>query len=123
MPEPPGGQFVLHATALPGNLYDGHTLGAVIDATEKLTGCAVERGYVDKGYRGHNAANPRRMFAMAPPTIAIDARAPRRNFNIGPSMTPLSGPVPVFGRGPGFALPESTGIRRFVASGRERAHL
>ena len=58
----PGGQFVLHATALPGNPYDGHTLGAVIDATEKLTGCAIERAYVDKGYRGHNAANPRRMF-------------------------------------------------------------
>ena len=53
---------MLHATALPGNPYDGHTLGAVIDATEKLIGCAVERGYVDKGYRGHNAANPRRMF-------------------------------------------------------------
>ena len=53
---------MLHATALPGNPYDGHTLGAVIDATEKLTGCAVERGYVDKGYRGHAAANPRRMF-------------------------------------------------------------
>ena len=53
---------MLHATALPGNPYDGHTLGAVIDATEKLTCCAVERGYVDKGYRGHNAANPRRMF-------------------------------------------------------------
>ncbi len=30
----PGGQFVLHATALPGNPYDGHTLGAVIDATK-----------------------------------------------------------------------------------------
>ena len=58
----PGGQFVLHATALPGNPYDGHTLGAAIDATEKLTGCAIERAYVDKGYRGHNAANPRRMF-------------------------------------------------------------
>jgi len=34
----PGGQFVLHAKALPGNPYDGHTLGDVIDATEKLTG-------------------------------------------------------------------------------------
>ena len=53
---------MLHATALPGNPYDGHTLGAVIDATEKLIGCAVERGYVDKGYRDHNAANPRRFF-------------------------------------------------------------
>jgi IS5 family transposase len=58
----PGGQFVLHAMALPGNPYDGHTLGAVIAATEQLTGCAIERGYLDKGYRGHNAASPRRFF-------------------------------------------------------------
>src|SRR6201982_82571 len=58
----PGGQFVLHAKALPGNPYDGHTLGAVIEATERLTGCAIERPYVDKGYRGHNTANPRRVF-------------------------------------------------------------
>ena len=58
----PGGQFVLHATALPGNPYDGHTLRAVIQATERLTGCAIERAYVDKGYRGHGAENPRRVF-------------------------------------------------------------
>ena len=58
----PGGQFVLHAKALPGNPYDGHTLAAVVDATEKLTGCAIERAYVDKGYRGHRTANPRRVF-------------------------------------------------------------
>jgi len=59
---PPGGQFVLHANSLPGNPYDGHTLGAVVDATEKLTGCAIERAYVDKGYRGHDTTNPRRVF-------------------------------------------------------------
>jgi transposase, IS5 family len=58
----PGGQFVLHAKALPGNPYDGHTLAAAIEATERLTGCAIERGYVDKGYRGHHTANPRRIF-------------------------------------------------------------
>src|SRR5262249_11924938 len=58
----PGGQFVLHARALPGNPYDGHTLGAIIEATERLTGREIERAYVDKGYRGHNAANPRRVF-------------------------------------------------------------
>jgi IS5 family transposase len=58
----PGGQFVLHAKALPGNLYDGHTLKAVIEDTQKLTGCEIERGYVDKGYRGHDAENPRRIF-------------------------------------------------------------
>src|ERR1700745_2259685 len=45
-----------------GKPYDGHTLGAVIEATERLTGCEIERAYVDKGYRGHDTANPRRVF-------------------------------------------------------------
>jgi IS5 family transposase len=58
----PGGQFVLHAKALPGNPYDGHTLRDVIEDTQKLTGYEIERGYVDKGYRGHDAENPRRVF-------------------------------------------------------------
>jgi len=34
----------------------------VIDRTETLTGCPIERAYVDKGYRGHDAQNPRRVF-------------------------------------------------------------
>jgi len=54
---------VLHTKVLPGNPYDGHTLSGVIDATEKLTGCAIERAYVDKGYRGHDTANPHRVFS------------------------------------------------------------
>jgi IS5 family transposase len=58
----PGRQFVLHARALPGNPYDGHTLRAVIEGTQKLTGCEIERAYVDKGYRGHDAPHPRRVF-------------------------------------------------------------
>ena len=51
---PKGGQFVLHAKALHGNPYDGHTLGPVIDDLEMLTGVAVGRIHGDKGYRGHN---------------------------------------------------------------------
>jgi IS5 family transposase len=58
----PGGQFVLHAKALPGNPYDGHTLRTIIEDTQKLTGREIERGYVDKGYRGHDAPHPRRIF-------------------------------------------------------------
>src|ERR1700740_2951292 len=38
-----GGQFVLHTKTLPGNPYDGHTLKAVIEDTEKLTGCTIAR--------------------------------------------------------------------------------
>jgi IS5 family transposase len=59
---PSRGPVRAHANSLPGNPYDGHTLGAVVDATEKLTGCAIERAYVDKGYRGHDATHPRRVF-------------------------------------------------------------
>jgi len=51
---PKGGQFVLHAKALHGNPYDGHTLGPAIADLEKLTGVAVRRVHGDKGYRGHN---------------------------------------------------------------------
>ena len=57
-----GGQFILHAKALPGNPYDGHTLKDVIEETERLTGREIDRAYVDKGYRGHDAPNPWRVF-------------------------------------------------------------
>jgi len=57
-----GGQFVLHARAIAGNPYDGHTLPQAIEETEKLTGRPVERAYVDKGYRGHSTPQPRRVF-------------------------------------------------------------
>lgn len=58
----PGGQFVLHAKSLPGNPYDGHTLAGVLEQTQALTGREIERAFVDKGYRGHQASNPRRVF-------------------------------------------------------------
>lgn len=57
-----GGQFVLHAKAFHGNPYDGHTLKQVIEETQALTGREVERIYVDKGYRGHKASKPLRVF-------------------------------------------------------------
>jgi IS5 family transposase len=50
-----GGQFAIHAQALPGNPYDGHTLGRVIPAMEALIGNTIERTLTDAGYRGHNA--------------------------------------------------------------------
>jgi len=52
--KPRGGQFVLHAKALHGNPFDGHTLGPVIADLENLTGVETRRIHVDKGYRGHN---------------------------------------------------------------------
>jgi IS5 family transposase len=60
--KPKGGQFVLHAQALHGNLYDGHTLGPVVAEMEKLTGVEVRRIHLDKGYRGHNYPNKFRVW-------------------------------------------------------------
>jgi len=50
-----GGQFAVHAMALPGNPYDGHTLETIIPEIETLTGAALQRILADAGYRGHNA--------------------------------------------------------------------
>ena len=50
-----GGQFALHAMALPGNPYDGHTLETVIPDMEKTIGNGISRILADAGYRGHNA--------------------------------------------------------------------
>ena len=58
-----GGQFALHAKALPGNPYDGHTLAAVIPEMETMIGNDIDRILADAGYRGHNAP-PTHMFKV-----------------------------------------------------------
>lgn len=52
--QPKGGQFVLHARALHGNPFDGHTLAAAVADLEAMTGVETRRVHVDKGYRGHD---------------------------------------------------------------------
>jgi transposase, IS5 family len=77
----PGGQFVVGMRSLPGNPYDGHTLAAQIAQAERLTGLAVERVDVDRGYRGHDADRARvfisRQKRGLTPTIRRELR--RRN--------------------------------------------
>jgi transposase, IS5 family len=60
--KPKGGQFVLHAKALHGNPFDGHTLAPVVAELEALTGIETRRIHVDKGYRGHNHAQKFRVW-------------------------------------------------------------
>jgi len=58
----PAGHFVLHAKALHGRPYDGHTLKQVMDEYQTQTGIEPKRIYVDKGYRGHNYPKKYRVF-------------------------------------------------------------
>lgn len=58
----PAGHFVLHAKALHGRPYDGHTLKQVMEEYQEQTGIEPRRIYVDKGYRGHNYPNKFRVY-------------------------------------------------------------
>ena len=53
-----GGQFAIHAKALPGRPYDGHTLKTIIPDIEAMTGATLTRILTDAGYRGHKLSSP-----------------------------------------------------------------
>lgn len=77
-----GGQFIVGMQALPGSPYDGHTLSGQIEQVERLTGVAVERAYVDRGYRGHRHSGNAKVYiahtrGITSPTIRRELR--RRN--------------------------------------------
>ena len=94
----PAGQFVLHAQSLPGNPYDGHTLNDAIEGAQRLTGLQIERAYVDKAYRGHDAPDPRRVFISGQKRVrrhqaraqtTIRHRTPHRPYEGRGSSRPL----------------------------------
>lgn len=57
-----GGHFILSSQAIHGKPYDGHTLATSIKVAERVTNVAVQRIYVDKGYKGHDYGNKLRVF-------------------------------------------------------------
>jgi IS5 family transposase len=50
--------FVVGMFAEHGNPYDGHTLSKALEQVERITCETIERGFVDRGYRGHGIAKP-----------------------------------------------------------------
>lgn len=52
-----GGHFILHAQALHGNPYDGHTLADALYDIKDVVGVMPNKVAVDKGYRGHGITN------------------------------------------------------------------
>src|SRR5712664_1210131 len=84
-----GGQFVLHAKALHGNPYDGHTLGPIIADLEKLTGIMVRRVHGDKGHRGHNY--PDRFKVWISGQVRHVTKAIRREMRRRAAVEPVIG--------------------------------
>ena len=58
----PGGHFILHAQAMHGKPYDGHTLAAAIANVGENVGREPKRSFVDKGYAGHNYEHKTRVY-------------------------------------------------------------
>jgi transposase, IS5 family len=86
---PKGGQFVLHAKALHGSPYDGHTLGPVLADLETLTGVTVRRIHGDKGYRGHNY--PDRFKVWISGQVRRVTKAIRREMRRRAAVEPVIG--------------------------------
>jgi IS5 family transposase len=89
--KPKGGQFVLHAKALHGNPFDGHTLGPVIADLEQLTGVETRRIHVDKGYRGHNHTEKFRVWITG--QVRRVTRPIRREMKRRAAVEPVIGHV------------------------------
>ena len=86
---PKGGQFVLHAQALHGNPFDGHTLGPVVKELQALTGVEVRRIHVDKGYQGHN--HPRKTRVWISGRVRGVTRTIRREMRRRAAIEPVIG--------------------------------
>ena len=50
---PKGKAIITGCEAIAGNPFDGHTLKASIDLSEKISGVEVKKVFVDNGYKGH----------------------------------------------------------------------
>jgi transposase, IS5 family len=75
--------FVLAATALPSNPYDGHTLQTCLDQAQRTSGVVAKHVFVDKGYKGHGCNTETcKVFisgAKRGITPSINKRLKRRN--------------------------------------------
>ena len=82
---------MLHAQALHGNPFGGHTLGPVVAALETLTGVETRHIHVDKGYRGHT--HPRKFRVWISGRARGITRAIRREMRRRAAVEPVIGHV------------------------------
>ena len=69
--------------AEPGNPCDGHTLAGAIAQVERITGQAIERAFVDRGYRGHKLKAPQVLISGSKrgltPQMKKELKPPKRD--------------------------------------------
>ena len=108
-----------------------HTLAGVIEETEALTGCGIKRAYVDKGYRGHDVPQPRRVFISGQKRGVhgvihrrIDCNSSSSEMNMASLLTQVrDGPRPVTPRILADAVPAPDFRRAALAPRQSRDRL
>jgi IS5 family transposase len=88
---PKGGQFIVHAKALPGNPYDGHTLNTVLPGIEAVTGATLSRVLADAGYKGHNAPKAHKFRVFTQGQKRGMTQAVKRQFRRRAGIEPVIG--------------------------------
>jgi IS5 family transposase len=81
--------WIVAATLLANNPYDGHTLAQTLAAAESVSGVAVTDAYVDKGYRGHGVGGPTRVHLAGSSSRGLprsERRRRRRRSAIEPKI-------------------------------------
>lgn len=91
--QPPGARrpFVLDARALPDNPCDGHTLRDIIDHTETLTGCAIERSSGPMSTRDTATTRKIPIASSSPARSAASSVSSNESCAAAPPSSPSSG--------------------------------
>lgn len=82
--------WIVAATLLKNNPYDGHTLAETLDAAESITGMTPTDAYVDKGYRGHGCRGLTRVH-VAGTRLKDASRAERKRRRRRSAIEPKIG--------------------------------
>jgi transposase, IS5 family len=85
--------IIVGAMAFKENIYDGDTLIAQLDQTERLTGKRPEVGIADRGYRGRKQIGSTQIIIPTPAKSQYQRTKQRKRFRARAGIEPIIGHV------------------------------
>lgn len=85
--------IIVGAMAFKENIYDGDTLVAQLDQTERLTGKRPEVGITDRGYRGRKQVGGTQIVIPAPVKGQYQRTKQRKRFRARAGIEPIIGHI------------------------------
>jgi transposase, IS5 family len=85
--------IIVGAMAFKENIYDGDTLTAQLDQTERLTGKRPEVGIADRGYRGRKQIGSTQIVIPTPAKSQYQRTKQRKRFRARAGIEPIIGHI------------------------------